>query len=65
MCRFCGNWVIVDWRPYELPEVYGPFHSKRIAFDAAARIFELDLKNNPLLPDGIVVRELQNDWTQD
>ena len=50
------TYVVVDWRPYDLPEVYGPFGSEDEADDYARRTFEVDTDE---LPDGIIVRTLQ------
>lgn len=48
------KYVVVDWRPYELPEIYGVFNSFVQADVFARKTFEVDTDDENL-PDGIMV----------
>lgn len=51
--------VVIDWRPYALPEAYGPFTSELVAGSWARVTFgEQWTDGERELPDGIIVREL-------
>jgi hypothetical protein len=52
-----SKWVIVDWRPYDLPEVWGTFASEEEAEQYARTVFGVNMDDE--LPDGIAVRQLQ------
>lgn len=56
-CDCEGMFVVVDWRPYDLPEVYGPFVSEEEADKYARKNFEVDTDDMEL-PDGIIVRKV-------
>lgn len=51
------KYVVVDWRPYDMPEVYGLFDSEEEADRYARKTFEVDTDDEEL-PDGICVRQL-------
>ena len=50
------KYVLVDWRPYELPEVFGPFETEEAAKQFGRNF--ADVGSNEELPDGIDVRDL-------
>ena len=56
-------YVIVDWRPYDLPTVTGPFHTEEEADKYARKAYEIDTDDEEL-PDGIIVRQLESVWKQ-
>jgi len=49
-------YVIVDWRPYDLPTVIGPFASEEEAKREMVTFFELDADEEV---DGIDIRPLE------
>ena len=51
------SFVVVDWRPFDLPYVYGMYWTEEEADRKAREIFEVDTDDIEL-PDGIIVREL-------
>lgn len=55
--------VAVDWRPGELPEVFGPFDTFEAA-ESGARA-EFGVEDGADLPDGIVVRPLNPPATRE
>lgn len=52
------KYVIVDWRPYEIPDVIGPFATEQDAERRARKLYEIDTDDQDL-PDGIDIVPLQ------
>lgn len=54
------RFVLVDWRPYDLPSVVGPFETESEAtLWALINLDECHLDEDGELPDGIDVRILE------
>ena len=52
-----NGYVVIDWRPYDIPEAYGPFDTEEDADRWARKYFEVDTDDEEL-PDGIIIRQL-------
>ena len=56
--KYALEYVLLDWRPYDLPEVYGIFESELDAIEFALESLQLELDEDGELPDGVIVRVL-------